>query len=181
VVEPDEQPPRHEDFVRLWSAHRIQLYSFVFSLLPDHVEAEDVFQCVSIVLWNKFDQFQLGTNFWHWAARVAQLEVQDYRKRKTRERLKFWSEEVIDAIAAAHVEYSELLQHQQRALASCLEKLSPRDRELVALRYGAERITTKTLADRLGRPLVTLYKALSRIRRNLYQCIQRSLAREQRG
>jgi len=179
-VERNEQP-RHEDFVRLWSAHRSQLYSFVFSLIPNHAEAEDVFQRVSIVLWNKFSQFQLGTDFWRWSARVAQYEVQDYRKRKTRERLKFWSDEVIDAIAAAHVEYSELLQHQQQALGRCLEKLSPRDRELVALRYGEDQVTTKSLADRLGRPLMTLYKALSRIRRNLYECVQRTIAREQRG
>ena len=172
---------RHEDFVRLWSAHRSQLYSFIFSLVPDHAEAEDVFQAVSIVLWNKFGQFQIGTDFWRWSARVAQYEVQDYRKRKISERLTFWSADVIDAIAAAHVEYSELLQHQQQALASCLQKLSARDRELVALRYGAGRVTTKSLSDRLGRPLVTLYKALSRIRRNLYECVQRAIAQEQRG
>lgn len=167
--------------MRLWSAHRGHLYSFVFSLLPNHVEAEDVFQRVSVVLWSKFDDFQAGTQFWRWAARVAQLEVQDYRKRQKRERLQFWSEDVIEAVATAHLEYSELLQHQRQALGACLEKLTPRDRELIALRYGAEQITTKHLADKLGRPLVTLYKALSRIRRTLYECIQRTLAREQRG
>jgi RNA polymerase sigma-70 factor, ECF subfamily len=181
VLESDEESRRHEEFVRLWSAHRGHLYGFVFTLLPDYVEAEDVFQRVSVVLWSKFDEFQAGTQFWSWAARVAQLEVQDYRKRKKRERLQFWGEDVIDSVAAAHLEYSELLQSQRQALGACIQKLGPRDRELIALRYGSEQITTKHLADRLGRPLVTLYKALGRIRRTLYECVQRTLAREQRG
>ncbi|MEX2308380.1 MAG: sigma-70 family RNA polymerase sigma factor [Pirellulales bacterium] len=169
---------RSEEFVHLWSAHRAPLYSFIFSMLPDHLEAEEVFQRVSVVLWSKFDDFQPGTNFWRWAARVAQLEVQDYRKRKKRERLQFWTEDVIDSIADAYLQHSELLQRQRQALGLCIEKLASRDRELVALRYGAEQVTTKHLAEQLGRPLVTLYKALSRIRRNLYECIQRTLASE---
>lgn len=167
-----------EEFVRLWSCHRDHLYGFVFSLLPDHVEAEEVFQKVSVVLWKKFDSYSPGSHFWRWAARVAQLEVQDHRKRKRRERLQFWTEDVIDAIAATNVQYSELLQQQRQALKDCMNKLPVRDRDLIALRYGAERVTTKQLAETMGRPLVTLYKALGRIRQNLYQCIQRALARE---
>jgi RNA polymerase sigma-70 factor (ECF subfamily) len=179
VTSPDQQDLfDHEEFVRLWSAHRDHLYGFVFSLLPDHVEAEEVFQRASVVLWSKFASFEPGTDFWRWAARVAQLEVLDYRKRKRRERLQFWTEDVIDAIASAHVQYSELLQQQRQALRDCLMKLPSRDRELIVLRYGADRVTTKQLAETLGRPLVTLYKALGRIRRGLYECIQRTLARE---
>jgi RNA polymerase sigma-70 factor (ECF subfamily) len=150
-------------------------------MLPDHLEAEEVFQRVSVVLWSKFDDFELGTNFWGWAARVAQLEVHDYRKRRKRERLQFWGEDVIDSVAAAYLRNSDLLQRQRQALGACLEKLALRDRELIALRYGAEQVTTKHLAERLGRPLVTLYKALSRIRGNLYECIQRTLAHEERS
>jgi RNA polymerase sigma-70 factor (ECF subfamily) len=153
----------------------------VFSLLPDHVEAEEVFQKVSVVLWSKFDKFELGTHFWSWAARVAQLEVHDYRKRRKRDRLQFWDEGVINSVAAAHLESNELLEHQRLVLIGCIEKLAPRDRELVSLRYGTEQITTKHLAERLGRPLVTLYKALSRIKRTLYECVQRSLSHEHLG
>ena len=179
VAEEDsESGVDQEDFVRLWSAHRDHLYGFIFSLLPDHVEAEEVFQKVSVVLWRKFHNFSPGTDFWRWAARVAQLEVQDHWKRKKRERLQFWTEDVIDSIAVVNVQHGELLQRQRQALKDCMKKLAPRDRELILMRYGTDRVTTKQLAHNMGRPLVTLYKALGRIRQNLYQCIQRTLARE---
>jgi RNA polymerase sigma-70 factor (ECF subfamily) len=171
--------PCHEEFVRLWSTNRTQLYNFIFSMLPDHVEAEEVFQRVSVVLWSKFNDFRPETDFWRWSAQVARFEMQDYCKRRKRERLRFWGEAVIDNIADTYLQHGDLLLSQRRALMACLQKLTPRDRELISLRYGAEQVTTKRLADRMGRPLVTLYKALGRIRRALYECIQRAMASEQ--
>ena len=171
-----EDPVDRGEFVRLWSAHRAHLFNFIYSLLPDAAGAEEVFQRVSIVLWKKFDDLRSQDGFWRWSARVAQLEVQNYRRQTRCERLQFWDAEVIDLIAATHLQQSDVLESQRSALRSCLEKLERRDRQLVERRYGADKVTTRELASQLGRPLVTLYKSLSRIRRSLFKCVQRTLA-----
>ena len=44
--------------------------------------------------------------------------------------------------------------------------------------YGDSRVTFKTAARNLGRPVNTVYKALNRIRKVLYECIERTLAVE---
>jgi RNA polymerase sigma-70 factor (ECF subfamily) len=69
-------------------------------------------------------------------------------------------------------------------LRRCLEKLSEKDRQLVRKCYGdgyrpqGARVTFKAVALELGRPVNTVYKALNRIRRALYECIERTLAVE---
>lgn len=171
---------RTEEFVALLTEHRGDLFRFVLSILPDYAEAEDVFQRTSVVMWRKFDEFQLGTDFLRWAARVAQFEVRDYRKRKGRERLRFWSNELVDAVADTWLQNDDMLREQREALGPCLEKLPERDRQLVELRYGGKKTTSKEVAEQLGRPRVTVYKALARIRRALYECIERTLAPDRR-
>ncbi len=171
---------RTEEFVALLTEHRGDLFRFVLSILPDYAEAEAVFQRTSIVMWRKFDEFQHGTNFVRWAARVAQFEVRDYRKRKGRERLRFWTNELVDAVADTWLQNDDVLQEQRQALGPCLEKLPEKDRELVELRYGGAKTTSKEIAENLGRPRVTVYKALARIRRALYECIERTLAPDRR-
>jgi DNA-directed RNA polymerase specialized sigma24 family protein len=64
------------------------------------------------------------------------------------------------------------------ALRGCLDKLPDSDRQLVRHCYGDSRVTFKTAAEELGRPVNSVYKALNRIRRALYHCIERQLAVE---
>ena len=68
--------------------------------------------------------------------------------------------------------------NRRDALRRCLEKLADKDRELVRHCYGDSRVTFKTVAQELGRPVNTVYKALNRIRKALYECIERTLAVE---
>ena len=72
----------------------------------------------------------------------------------------------------------ELLEARRRALADCVTQLKEPDRELVSHCYGARRVTAKSVADQLGRPPGTVYKALNRIRGFLFDCIDRKVSSE---
>ena len=54
----------------LAECHR-DLFTFIYSLVQHHADAEDVYQQVAVVLWKKFDTFEIGTNFAAWATTVA--------------------------------------------------------------------------------------------------------------
>lgn len=178
-MQPSQSPQarRTEEFVALLTECRRELYQFIYSILPHHAEAEDLFQQTSITLWQKFDEFEPGTNFLRWAERVARFKICDYRKGRHRDRLRFWSDELVECLAESRLEHSEWLAQRRQALAQCLAKLSDRDRELVRQRYEGIS-TTKALAEQLHKPLVTLYKALGRIRRALHDCIERTISAE---
>jgi RNA polymerase sigma-70 factor (ECF subfamily) len=165
-----------QDFVALFLAHQPRIYAFIVSLVPNRSDADDLLQETGLTLYQKFPTFQPGTDFVAWACRIAQYKILDFGKRRGRDRLKF-STEILELIADEHLQRSEEVKSRLTALDGCLAKLPARDRELLAHCYRSK-MTIKAVAESLGRPIDTIYKGLRRIRTLLYDCIQRSLARE---
>ena len=129
-------------------------------------------------LWEQFDRFERGTNFGAWARAIAHYEVLSHRKRASRARMHF-SQEFVEAVQAEYnLHQSENLQEQRRAaLANCLEKLPPGQREILNQAYQEQR-SIKHLAVFLKRPVGAVYRMLSRIRRSLHDCVDNSLLNE---
>lgn len=168
---------RHEEFVGLLVKHQQSLYSYIRTLVPQHADAEDVLQQVSLVLWRKFDDFEAGSEFLAWSCRVAYFEVLNFRKRQRNDNVAF-SSEFLEQLASAWSERSDLLADERTALEECVERLSPADRQLVTLCYEGQH-PTKEVAEQLGRSAESVYVSLHRIRRSLGECIRRVLSREE--
>lgn len=165
-----------EEFVRLFTRYQRRIFLFILAQVGDPTEAEDLHQQTNLVLWMKFSHFKPGTNFLAWAMKVARYEILRRRARLHSERVLF-SDAFLDAVAGEVEENVDYLEARRAALAECLKKLRPRDRELIEQRY-APGTTGKALAERLGRPLNAVYQSLGRIRRALHECINRRLAAE---
>jgi RNA polymerase sigma-70 factor, ECF subfamily len=163
-----------EDFLRLYTANEGRLRAYVLSLVPRWSDAEEIVQRCSMVLWKKFSQFKPGTNFFAWACQIARLEVKEFRKQHTRERVVF-SDDFVEAVADEAVAMQSELPPRIRALQRCVEKLSSQNRELLRMRYD-EGKNVQAIARSVNRPLDAVYKALSRIRLALHNCIDRALA-----
>jgi len=173
---PDERATveRTEEFVKLLSQHQALVRGFIFTLLPNRSEADDLFQRTSIVLWRKFDQFRVGTDFGAWACQIAKLEVRNFLRVGRRDRLCF-SDELVASLADMRFTLDNELELRREALRHCITKLRASDKQIVHKCYGPQATTAKDAAAELGRPTNTLYKALTRIRRALFECIERSL------
>lgn len=167
---------RNREFVRLWTAHGQRVHAYIFTLLPNRADADEVFQETGALLWEKFDQFQPGTNFRSWACRVALNKVRNFRQLR-RHRVVLLSNESLDLLEQTAVARSDELDSQHRLLADCYAKLTSADRELIDLRYtpGA---TVRSVAQRVGRSVEAIYKALARIRRLLFDCIRSAIDEE---
>ncbi len=165
-----------DDFVTLFSRYQRRLYLYILTQVPHPVDAEEILQETSVIIWRKAAQFQPGTNFFAWASQVANFEVMKYRSRRKREKLQF-SDEFIEQVAAEAVTRSDELELRRTVLMKCIEKLRPHDRELIQQRYAPGE-TGKNLAESMHRPANSVYQSLGRIRRTLWECIQRQLAVE---
>ncbi len=148
-------------------------------LVGNSADADDVWQRTSITLWRRFSQWQPGTNFLAWASQVARFEVKNFFRVRSRDRLHF-DVSLLDSLADLRASLRDDLSARRDALARCLEKLRPADRELIGQCYVSKNTTAKAVAQRLGKQVNTVYKALIRIRRALFECIERSLAAEAR-
>lgn len=164
---------RTEEFVRLLGQNQRRVYHYVLCLVPNRNEAEEIVQETNLVLWREFGQFQPGTNFAAWACRVAFNRVLAWRKKKQRDRLEF-SDEFVEAVAAEADAAADRLEERAEALAGCVARLPAGQRDLLRWRYD-ENEGVEAIAGRTGRTVEAVYRALSRIRQALHECVSRTL------
>ncbi len=168
-----------DEFVRLFGLNARRVYSYIRTLLPHSADAEEVFQETNVVLWEKFDQFEPGTNFGAWACRIAHFKVLNLLQQRKRE-TSWLGGSLLEQIGEQAVEMASELNADHQALADCLDKLSEADRRLIHRRYS-DSATVKRVALELGRSPATAYRALERIHEALFRCIERTRAMEQRA
>lgn len=160
----------------LMTRHQRQIFGYIYTLVPNRADAEDILQETSLVICEKFDEFKEGTDFVAWACQIAWWNVRRARQKFARSKVVF-DDEVLESVALTATTMAEELDHRHDALAHCLGKLHPRDRDLLLTRYepggGVE-----AAAQRSGRSLDAAYKALTRLRKLLHDCVTQRLAME---
>ena len=167
---------RQKLLVRLLTQNQRRIFSYLYTLLPDRHVAEDLLQETCMVICEKFDAFKPGTDFTAWACQIAYWEVRAARQKFARAKVVF-DDAVLESVAHTAAEMAPELSERHEALMQCLSKLHPRDRELIITRYepggGVE-----AAAQRTGRTIVAAYKALTRIRKLLQDCVTNQLDAE---
>jgi RNA polymerase sigma-70 factor (ECF subfamily) len=166
---------RRDTFARLFARHDRWLFAYLVSLLGSSADAEEVFQEVCVVLWRECETFELGTDFVRWVSVIAHHQVYRFRRQQRRVGPQL-SDATVELLAQDAVTRADLLESRREALRQCLKKLPERDRQLVQHCYSDSRASFKAVAQDLGRPVNTVYKALNRIRKTLLECIQRTLS-----
>ncbi len=167
------------EFAEYLRQNQTRLYGYIHSLVRDVNDADDLLQQTTLILWKKFDEFDRGRSFFSWSCGIARFEVANFLRGRGRQRLLF-GDEVSLLLIEAQEEMTEELEGRREALARCVEKLRPDDRELLTECY-AEAEGVHAAADRRGRSTHSVYNSLRRIRQTLFECINRTLARESRS
>lgn len=176
-----ESPPqpdanRTEAFLRLLTEHERRLAIYVTGLVACPQDSQDILQEGKIVMWRQFHQFELGTNFPAWARKILFFQILAYRRRSKRQPSEQLSERLLERLS----EESESAQREQRwerrerALQDCVLKLSPEHREILELRYRDE-TSIEGISRRTERTEGAVYRLLSRLRKNLFLCVEREL------
>ena len=170
---PESSLAPKEEFIKLFTRYQRRVFLFILSQVPNPVDAEEIHQETNVIIWRKFDRFELGTNFLAWACQIANYEVLKFRSRQRRDRHLF-SDEFVRQVASDAIEQAEDLEQRRQYLAACLGKLRSNDRELIQQRYSAGE-SGKSVAELIGRPTNSVYQSLSRIRRTLLECVNRQI------
>jgi RNA polymerase sigma-70 factor (ECF subfamily) len=167
---------REGRFLQLFLAHERRIYAYILALIPRWTDADDLLQETCAVMWNKWDHYEPGTDFVAWALSIARFQVLNHIKKQRRARAHLSDEAFAlleDRIASRREDPDARLE----ALDACVAKLGERERELIRLRYEPGS-SAQRVADRLGRSVQAVYKALDRIHSQLSLCVRRRLAAE---
>jgi RNA polymerase sigma-70 factor (ECF subfamily) len=170
------EPERVELLVRLLSTHQQDLFRYIFALLPHEEDARDVLQETSVALYRKFDDYDCSKPFLAWAHRFAYFEVLKQRERNQRG-TRLLGRELVERLAQEREGLEPILETRLRHLEECLQELSPADQDLIRQRYQGK-ARAEELVRRSGASRRTLFRNLDRIRRLLFECINRKLAAE---
>ena len=166
---------RTTEFLTLLTQHDRALGVYVYALVNGRADADDILQQTKMIMWKSFDQFETGTNFLAWARKVAFHQILGYRRQKKKEHLPL-DDELLEAV---HHEVSRLAEEpdqRREALQSCLQKLPKEHRRLVLLHYY-EDLAVDEVAMRISSTSGAVYRALSRVRFTLLDCVEKQLTK----
>jgi RNA polymerase sigma-70 factor (ECF subfamily) len=163
-------------FVELLTQHQRKLYGYIYTLVHNSADSDDLLQQTNLVLWRKHLEYKIGTNFMAWACRIAFFNVQNFLKSKGRSRV-YFNEELLSKLADLKVDRAEVHTLHAMTLVYCLEKLSSASQQLLKLCYDGNH-SIQEVAKQLGRPVGSMYTTLCRIRLKLWGCIQNALTEE---
>ena len=147
------------------------LLGFVRAIVGSRTLAEDIFQDLVVLVMRKHAEIPNAAALPGWSRRAVRFLALKALEKRARER-PVMDEELIALIERAVDEDGEpAADPYLSALGACREKLSAPARELLALRYE-QGIPGEQIAERLGRPLNTVYVTISRLHRTLADCIR---------
>ncbi len=166
---------RQNLFTALISRHQNNLHGYIYAIVRNWEDTDDLYQSVCLVLWNKFESFRPDSDFFAWARQTARNKIGDYVRRKPSPN--YATEKLMDILSGIAIEPHDTRQEGYLvALRRCKEKLTDFDAELLRLRY-VEELNTIEIADQLQRLRPSVSRSLSRIRRWLFECIKIELVK----
>jgi RNA polymerase sigma-70 factor (ECF subfamily) len=162
-----------QEFLRLFLRYEAELKAFIGALVRDRHARDDLFQEVALILWEKFPGYDRTRSFGAWGRGIAANKMLQ-RWEKTGRVPTPLSPQAIQSVLDAYERTESAASARADALELCLERLAAKSRRLLAWRYEHS-MSLDEIAGRLGHTLNAVYKALSRIRQRLQECIERRL------
>lgn len=180
-----------DDYVRRVRAGDVSAYAGVVRETQDRLRSHLLFMCLHSAdavddlaqeaymhAYKNLHQYELGTNFFAWLKTIARYRARSHTRseaaRTERER-RFADAALLESEAGS--EPSDVECGRIEAMRTCLEKLMPQSRDLLAGRYVKD-LDSQSLAQVCSMPASTVRVALMRIREQLRRCVQSKLSAE---
>lgn len=156
-------------------ANRAKLLAYIWSLLGDHHDTEDIFEEVIVLAMKSAPSIVDDDHLLAWARRAARSRAINLLRRENRKPL-LLADDVLDQLDPHWRDWDAQPDTDRiDALRDCVEQLSPRARQIVSLRYG-QGLSGAQVADVVGQQVHSVYVALTRIYQALEACVRRRLA-----
>ena len=170
---------RKAEFTHYLAATQARLYGYIHSLIPDINDADDLYQQTALVLWNKFGEFDRGRDFFAWACGVARGGGRELRAPAgPPAALPVCRREPAPGRGPRGM--TDQRTGRPAGRADPVRREAARSRPGAAHRVlprRADRRGVHAAADRRSRSSHSVYNSLRRIRKALFDCISRTLAR----
>lgn len=166
-------PLDHETILKHLFEARSRLSAAAWVIVRDTQAAEDLFQNVALKSLTKNVSFEHEGNLLSWATVSIKREAIDWLRKRKPETLGL-DPEVLDLISAEWAAHPQPEGKRMEALRECLESVPEKSRKLLQLRYF-EGHSCDEVSRLVGANLDAVYQRLSRLHRQLKQCVDERL------
>ena len=165
-------------FMALLVPNQRRINAYILCLVPNTSDADDILQDTLAEIWNKFDEFEEGSNFIAWSLTIARYKVMSFRQKNKNSKVVF-SDHVIDFLEPESRKGSDIVKEEIGALKHCLKKLSDKQKYYLLLRYE-QGLSFRAIASQVGVSMQAVYKTVCRIHSNLARCVSMHFEMENR-
>lgn len=149
------------------------IYAYILSMVIHPCDADDILQDTLALMWEKFNEFEHGSDFAAWGKTIARYKVLNHLKKNKSAKVRF-DDDVLKIIESESGQMN-YLSDRLTAMQRCLKKLSEKDRNLLRMRYYDD-FSFKKIALKIGISKQSAYRSISRIHCKLVKCIKQVLA-----
>lgn len=171
---------RRQRLTTQFLANRHGLFAYIYGLVRNTHDAEDIFQEVWLRFSNAIgDENSEIQDAAKWCRGAARNLVLHYWRDRQGGKVVV-DQELIELVDQAFVEHepsADYLLARQQALGECIGELPARSREMLRLKYERG-LSSERVADELAQTVAAVLMALSRIRKALRECAERKLRLE---
>ncbi|MBI1372501.1 MAG: sigma-70 family RNA polymerase sigma factor [Phycisphaera sp.] len=164
-----------ERLTRYWLDAEPAVQAYVFAVVREVHDAEDVVQQVALTVARRFDEYDDTRPFLAWALWLARSRIADHFRKTGRDRLVF-SPTMLERFERALSENHQVAVRRE-ALEHCLGKLPEKPRRLIELRYEND-ASMQSVADAMESTAASVRVMLFRVRNQLAECVNAQLAKE---
>jgi RNA polymerase sigma-70 factor, ECF subfamily len=168
-------PVHDQALLQVLLRERSKLMAYIWSFVRDAEVAEDIFQEVSLLAFQKRDSIAGPESVLPWLRAVARHRAMKAFTARSKRPLPL-DESLLDDLDSAWAERDAASSSSLReALRHCMEQLTDKARRIVSLRYG-EGLSGQQVATALCVQVRSVYQAMTRIHVALASCIRQQIA-----
>ncbi len=176
--------PDQQEFTELLQPNLLPLNRFVFGMVGNQFDAEDIVQETVVKAFIHFADFRAESKFKTWLMSIAVNEVRTRRRTEFRSRTSYFDFDQLERLASATSNDSPFRQYQEnetnRLVQNAMVSLHPTYKEMIRLRAidGLNIAdTARQLSISVAAAKARYYRAVHRLSRTLVRQTRRSLRR----
>ncbi len=166
--------PSQQEFTELLQPNLLPLNRFVFGMVGNHFDADDIVQETVVKALTHFDDFRGESKFKTWLLSIALNEVRTMRRKECRSRLSYFDFDQLERFATITSKDSPFRQYQENETAqrvqNALVALHPNYKEMIRLRMVVGmniNDTAAKLSISVGAAKARYYRGVDRLSRAL--------------
>lgn len=177
------QKGQYELYGELFGRYQRKLFVYMYHLVGNKEEVEDLLQNVFSKAYKHIQSFDLERKFSSWIYRIAHNEAVNFLKRKSRRQFISW-EEIVTTKDKLETQSEEKLPEEKWIIKeitdevdSALGKLPEKYKQVLLMRYFSE-YSYEAIAKILGKPVNTVGTLINRAKKKLLEVLNESKKKE---